>query len=70
MTALKPDASALLLTIEDAAAALNVGRSTVYDLIRRNELEYIKIGRCTRIPRDSVVHLIVSLRTSGNDHAE
>ena len=43
-----------LLTAEEAAESLKVGRCKVYDLIRSGELESIKIGRLRRIPVDSL----------------
>ena len=36
----------VLLTAEEAAESLKVGRCKVYDLIRSGELESIKIGLC------------------------
>lgn len=44
----------LLLTAEEVAEVLNVGRCKVYDLIRNGEIESIKIGRLRRIPVDKV----------------
>ncbi len=44
----------LLLTAEEAAELLNVGRCKVYDLMRTGELESIKIGRLRRIPVDNI----------------
>ena len=44
----------VLLTAEEAAEALRIGRCKVYDLIRTGELESIKIGRLRRIPVDSL----------------
>ena len=40
----------LLLTAEEAAESLGVGRSTVYDLLRLGHLSSVKIGRARRIP--------------------
>ena len=40
----------LLLSPEEAADALGVCRSRVYDLMRRRELVSVKIGRSRRIP--------------------
>ena len=45
----------LLVTVEKAARRLGVGRSTAYPLIACGELERIRIGRCARIPVDSIV---------------
>ena len=40
----------LLLSPEDAAELLGVGRSTVYDLMRMKLLPSVKIGRARRVP--------------------
>ncbi|MBI4942191.1 MAG: helix-turn-helix domain-containing protein [Actinobacteria bacterium] len=40
----------LLLTPEEAAEVLAVGRSTVYDLMRMRLLPSVKVGRGRRIP--------------------
>jgi excisionase family DNA binding protein len=45
---------ALLLTVEDTAALLRVGRSTVYELLGRGELVSISVGRARRVLRRSV----------------
>lgn len=39
-----------LLTIKDVAARLAIGRTTVYELIAKQELKTIKIGRARRVP--------------------
>jgi excisionase family DNA binding protein len=44
----------VLLTVSQAAQALAVGRTTLYELIRGGELEVIRIGRSTRIPVDAI----------------
>lgn len=44
----------VLLTAEEVADALNIGRCTVYDLIRTGQLQSFKIGKLRRIPVDSV----------------
>ena len=40
----------LLLTPEEAAEVLGVGRSRIYDLMRRRELLSVRIGRTRRVP--------------------
>jgi excisionase family DNA binding protein len=40
----------VVLTVDQAAARLNVSRWTVYNLIRSNQLASITIGRARRIP--------------------
>ena len=44
----------LLLTPEQAAEALNVARSTIYDLMRLKAITSVKIGRARRIPTSAV----------------
>lgn len=45
-------ANRLLLTVEETASALNLGRSKVYDLISKGELPSIKIHGSRRVPVD------------------
>ena len=40
----------LLVSVEEAAELLDVGRSTIYDLMRTGELPSVRIGRCRRLP--------------------
>lgn len=42
--------SKLLLTVREAAEALGIGRSKVYELIARGELASVRIDGCRRIP--------------------
>lgn len=43
-------AERLLLTPEEAAQVLAIGRSKVYDLLRSEEISSIRIGGSRRIP--------------------
>jgi excisionase family DNA binding protein len=40
----------LLVTPEEAAAILSVGRTTVYELIASGELESVHVKSCRRLP--------------------
>jgi excisionase family DNA binding protein len=40
----------LLVTPEEAAAILSVGRTTVYELMATGELEFVHVKSCRRIP--------------------
>jgi excisionase family DNA binding protein len=40
----------VLLTVEDAAQALALGRTKVYELVESGALRSVKIGRARRIP--------------------
>ncbi|MEU6639555.1 helix-turn-helix domain-containing protein [Streptomyces rochei] len=43
----------VLLTVEEAARCLRVGRTTCYALIRTGELESLTIGGLRRVPADA-----------------
>lgn len=49
-----PELAKLLLTVEEVAHKLSVGRSAVYGLMRRGELRFITVGRVRRVPVDAV----------------
>ena len=52
---------ALLLTPEEAADALRIGRAKVYDLMRNDALRSIKIGGSRRIPRSALEQYVAAL---------
>lgn len=51
----------LLLTADEAADVLNLGKSTVYDLIRLRLLTSIKIGKRRLVPTDACRDMITRL---------
>ena len=53
----------LLLTPEETAEALNIGRSTVFEMLRRRELESVKIGKARRIPVEVVRDYVDRLKS-------
>lgn len=57
----------LLLTPEQAAATLGVGRTYVYALIRDERLRSITLGRSRRIPYACLVDFVESLRRSADE---
>ena len=52
---------ALLLTPEEAAEALRVGRSKVYELIRSRVLRSVKIGGSRRISAAALAEYVATL---------
>lgn len=48
----------ILLTAEEAAEVLGVGKSTVYDLIRMRLLRSVQLGRSRRIPVNACQELV------------
>ncbi len=59
-----------LLTIREVAARLAIGRTTVYELIAKQELKTIKIGRSRRVPESVLEQWIVRQLRDGerNSH--
>jgi excisionase family DNA binding protein len=56
----------LLLTPEETADVLGIGRSTVYDLMRLRLLPSVKIGRARRVPAEAVRSYVERLVESGD----
>jgi excisionase family DNA binding protein len=52
----------LLLSVEQAAQRLQIGRSTVYTLVAQNQLESVKIGKLRRIPAAALDDYVDALR--------
>jgi excisionase family DNA binding protein len=53
----------VMLTPEQAAEALGIGRTTVFALIKTGELRSLLIGRLRRIPADEIDAYITRLAT-------
>jgi excisionase family DNA binding protein len=52
----------LLLSVEEVARALGIGRSKTYELIAAGELEAVHIGRAARVPVAAVEDFVERLR--------
>jgi excisionase family DNA binding protein len=59
----------LLLTIDEAAEILGVGRTTVYELLAAERIESVRIGRARRIPRVALDAYVARLRGVACDEA-
>jgi excisionase family DNA binding protein len=51
----------VLLTPEEAAKALSIGRTKVYELLQRRVLHSVQIGKSRRIPMTSIHELVDAL---------
>lgn len=60
----------VLLTPIEAAAALGIGRSKVYELLQSGQLQSVHIGRCRRVPADAVHSFAASLRQTTNTRGQ
>jgi excisionase family DNA binding protein len=58
----------LLLSVEEAARSLSIGRSKTYELIAEGLLETVHIGRSTRVPVAALHDLLDRLREVGDHH--
>lgn len=56
----------LVLTVEEAAERLGVGRTFMFSLIRRGEVDSVRIGRLRRVPADALQEYVRSLRDEGH----
>jgi excisionase family DNA binding protein len=53
----------LLLTPNEAAEALAIGRTKVYELLRAEAIESVRVGGCRRIPAAALDDYVAFLRT-------
>jgi len=54
----------LLLTVEEAAERLGIGRTLMYALVKDGEVESVHIGRLRRIPADALPRYLEQLRVA------
>ena len=59
-----------LMTVSEAAAFLSLSRATLYTLMDRGELPFVKLGRSRRIPRRAVIQLAARALRGGEEFAE
>ncbi len=52
----------LLLTTTEAAKALGIGRSKVYELLQTGQLTSVRIGASRRVPADAVHTFVANLQ--------
>lgn len=53
-----------LLTVQEAAQFLRLGRTSTYELISRGKLPVVRFGRAVRVPKAAVVQLITDSLSS------
>ncbi|MFJ8754481.1 excisionase family DNA-binding protein [Streptomyces sp. NPDC102441] len=56
------DPTLVLLTVEEAARRLGIGRTLCFRLIRTGQLESVPVGRLRRVPADAVQDYVTRLR--------
>ena len=65
-----PEPAPALVTIKQAVRILNLGRSTIYQLIDAGEIETVHFGRSRRIPVRSLTELVARRRAAETAGAE
>ena len=60
--------AAVLLTVEEAAQRLGIGRTTMYSLVSAGAIESVTIGRLRRVPSECLDNFVAALRS--NDQPE
>lgn len=52
----------LLLTVEEAADRLGIGRSLMYELIGCGQVASIRVGRLRRVPQEALTEYVRAMR--------
>lgn len=55
----------LLLTPVQAARMLGIGRSKLYELLAKGQLESVRIGNCRRVPAQALHNFLARLSAAG-----
>ncbi|MET8687751.1 excisionase family DNA-binding protein [Streptomyces sp. NPDC004732] len=56
------DSALVLLTVEEAARRLRIGRTTAFRLVLAGEIESVTVGRLRRVPIDALPAYVAKLR--------
>jgi len=60
----------LVLTMEDAAERLCIGRTLMYSLVKAGAIESVRIGRLRRVPAEALNVFVRQLQHRNADDAE
>ncbi|MER5465969.1 excisionase family DNA-binding protein [Streptomyces sp. NPDC002668] len=56
------DPTLVLLTVEEAARRLRIGRTTCFKLVSSGQIESVTVGRLRRVPPDALPAYVAKLR--------
>jgi excisionase family DNA binding protein len=56
----------VLLTVEEAARALRIGRTTAFRLVADGQIDSIQIGHLRRIPVDALTRFVRDRRAAAS----
>lgn len=57
----------LFLTVEETAALLRKGRTSLYAAIERGQIPSVRVGRTLRVPREALLSLGADTPTTPDD---
>ena len=60
----------LVLTMEDAAERLCIGRTLMYSLVKAGAIESVRVGRLRRVPAEASDAFVRQLQHLNADNAE
>jgi len=56
----------IMLTVEEAACRLGIGRTSMYHLVMTGAVESVRIGRLRRVPVECLGEYVARLRATGS----
>jgi excisionase family DNA binding protein len=56
---------AILLTVEEAAQRLRIGRTKMYSLLSSGEVKSVTIGAARRVPAEALMDYVSALMANG-----
>ncbi len=59
----------LLLTIEEAAERLRIGRTSMYRLVSTGAVETVTVGRLRRVPAECLDEYVARLRSGASSES-
>ena len=54
----------VLITVEEMAAMLSIGRTVAWELVRKQKIKSVKIGRTRRVPITAIQEYVAQLMES------
>ena len=64
------DGDKLLLSVKEAATLLGVGSGLIYEMVRKDEVPHIRLGRLVKIPRQGLEAWIAQESGLADDASE
>ena len=56
-----------VVTVEQLAEMLKIGRNTAYELVRAGIIPSVRIGRCIRVPKQTIIEYITNQNKSKDE---